>query len=71
MIGPRRIKEEVIRVKTGKSSTDWYKILDKFNSPPKGHTAMARYLREKHNVSPWWAQIVTNRYEWERGLRTK
>ncbi|HUG16578.1 MAG TPA: YdeI/OmpD-associated family protein, partial [Thermomicrobiales bacterium] len=37
----------------------------------KGHTAMARYLTDEHGVSAWWAQTVTNRYEWERGLRVE
>ena len=32
---------------------------------------MAKYLREVYKASPWWAQIITNRYEWERGFRDK
>ncbi|MCH7760228.1 hypothetical protein IIA15_02345 [candidate division TA06 bacterium] len=35
----------------------------------KGHTLTARYLGEKYGLSGWWAQAVTIRYEWERGLR--
>jgi len=37
----------------------------------KGHTQAAKYLRDKHGLSDWWAQAVTIRYEWERGLRRK
>ncbi len=69
MAKARDIKEETIKEKTGKSSSGWNQILDKFNTPPKGHTLIAKYLREVHKVSPWWAQSLTNRYEWKQGLR--
>lgn len=29
---------------------------------------MAKYLREEHSVSPWWAQDVTLLYEYAGGL---
>ena len=63
----RMLSEKTIKVKTGKFSQEWNKILDYFNNPD--HTLMVEHLREKYKVNPWWAQIITNRYEWERGLR--
>ncbi len=69
--GPRGISEAAVRAKTGKGWEEWYAILDAWKSPGKGHTAIARYLREHQAVSPWWAQAVTVRYEWERGLRAE
>jgi hypothetical protein len=54
---------------TGKRSADWYRILDGWGGATKGHTAMAKYLRDEQGVDPWWAQTVTVRYEYERGLR--
>lgn len=68
-MGPRGFSEEAVRTKTGKSSLEWYAILDTWCATKKGHTASAKYLRDLHGVSPWWAQAVTNRYEWERGVR--
>lgn len=62
----RNISDRTVQSKTGKYSSDWYKIIDTFGS--KNHTEIARFLRTQHNVNPWWAQIITNRYEWERGL---
>jgi hypothetical protein len=69
--GPRGIGEETVRAKTGKSSDDWYAILDAFGAPAQGHTRSAKHLRDQHGVDPWWAQTLTVRYEWERGLRTE
>jgi len=47
------------REKTGKSSQEWYATLDAWGAGGKGHTATAKYLRDEHGVSPWWAQVVT------------
>ncbi|PIT89199.1 MAG: hypothetical protein COU27_01715 [Candidatus Levybacteria bacterium CG10_big_fil_rev_8_21_14_0_10_36_7] len=69
MARPRDISEITISNKTGKSSFEWNLIIDKFNKPPKGHTEIAKHLREAYKVNPWWAQALTNRYEWERKLR--
>jgi len=65
----RAMSEEKILEKTGKPSSDWNKIIDKFGS--KNHTEIAKSLREKYKVGPWWAQVLTNRWEWGKGLRTK
>lgn len=54
--GPRGFKEETIVAKTGKSSAEWYALLDASETAPQGHTAMARYLRAEQGVDPWWAQ---------------
>ena len=43
--------------------------MDKYDLKKKGHTLAAKHLREKHGLSDWWAQAVTIRYEWEKGLR--
>ncbi len=67
--GPRGVSEEKVRQKTGRGSQDWYALLDAWSAHEKGHTAIARHLREEHDVDPWWAQSITVRYEYERGLR--
>ena len=67
--GVRRISEEAVREKTGRPWEEWFSILDGWGAKEKGHTATARYLRDEHAVSPWWAQAVTVRYEYERGLK--
>lgn len=69
--GFRGINDEVVKARTGKSSEQWYSILDRWGMKEKGHKAAARYLMEQYGVSPWWAQCITIRYEWERGFRTE
>jgi len=67
----QKIGDDAVRAKTNKVWRDWFRILDKFGLKEKGHTPAAKFLRDKHGLSDWWAQAVTIRYEWERGLRGK
>lgn len=71
MAGPRAISEKAVKASTDKSSTEWYAILDEWDAKNKGHTLTAKYLEQHFGLSGWWAQSLTVRYEWERGLRTK
>ena len=68
-VGFRRISDEAVKAKTGKVWGEWFTILDTWGAKKKGHTQRAKHLREHYGLSPWWAQAVTIRYEWERGLR--
>lgn len=68
--GTRRISDEAVRAKTGKDWEEWFRVLDAWGASESGHTASAKYLRDEHGVSAWWAQAVTIRYEYERGLRS-
>jgi hypothetical protein len=67
----QKISDDAVQAKTDKVWKDWFSILDKFGLKEKGHTQAAKFLRDKHGLSDWWAQAVTIRYEWERGLRRK
>ena len=67
--GPRGYSDAAILAKTGKCSAEWYAILDAWDGPAQGHTKMARHLASAYGLPGWWAQMVTVRYEWERGLR--
>ena len=67
--GFRKISDEAVRARTGKGWEEWVQILDDWDAKEKGHTKSAKHLLEHYGVSPWWAQAVTIRYEWERGLR--
>jgi hypothetical protein len=65
----RRISEDSVRRRTGRGWADWLAILDDWGAADQGHTASARHLHDAYGISPWWAQAVTVRYEYERGLR--
>ncbi len=65
----QKISDDAVLCKTGFVWLEWFTILDRFGLVEKGHTQAAKYLRDHHGLNPWWAQAVTIRYEWERGLR--
>ena len=67
--GYKDIKDDKILGKTKKTFQEWSKILDKFNVKVNGHTASAKYLKENYNLSPWWSQVITIKYEYEGDLR--
>jgi uncharacterized protein DUF4287 len=54
---------------TGRSWDAWFGLLDEWGAAGRGHTAMARWLREEHGVASWWSQSITVAYEQARGLR--
>jgi len=68
--GEKTISDEAVKAKTGRVWREWYGILDRWGAKTKDHATIARYLKVKYKLSPWWSQTVTVRYELERGLRT-
>lgn len=69
MPATKRISEEAAVKRTGKGWTHWFSVLDRWRAFEKGHTTIAKHLREKHGVSGWWSQEITVTYERERGMR--
>ncbi len=69
MKGFRGISDDRVRERTGKTSAEWYRILDEWGAREKGHTLAAKQLLQEYGLSPWWAQAVTIRWEYARGLR--
>jgi uncharacterized protein YndB with AHSA1/START domain len=61
--------DAAVRSKTGKSWQEWFDILDRAGAQEKDHKGIVSYLKENHDISPWWQQHVTVAYEQERGLR--
>ncbi|MBC9716152.1 hypothetical protein H9Y04_26800 [Streptomyces sp. TRM66268-LWL] len=59
----------VLSEATGKDWVGWFAVLDKWGAGRRGHTEIARHLREEHGVNGWHAQSITVGYEQERGLR--
>jgi uncharacterized protein YndB with AHSA1/START domain len=71
MAAESKISDEAVETRTGKSWAQWFRILDRWGAAKKGHKATARWLHDTHEVSTWWAQMITVRHEQERGLREK
>ncbi len=65
----REISEDKVKAATGKSSKQWYSLLERWGLEEKGRTQAVKMLREKYGLSSWWAQTMVIRYEFEKGLR--
>lgn len=66
--GPR-MSDEAVKAKTGKEWKEWFAILDKAGARKMTHQQIVHVLNSKHDVGPWWQQMVTVTYEQQRGLR--
>ncbi|MFI6942847.1 hypothetical protein ACIBI4_26565 [Streptomyces sp. NPDC050418] len=64
-----KLSAAVLTESTGKDWVGWFAVLDKWGAQERGHTEIARHLREDHGVNGWHAQSITVGYEQERGLR--
>jgi hypothetical protein len=56
--------DEVVRANTGRGWQEWRALIDAWPGHEDGHTAVAAWLQEEHDVAGWWAQTVT--VGWER-----
>jgi len=66
--GPR-MSDEAILAKTGKNWKQWFAIIDKAGGKKMTHQEIVKLLTSKHNVGPWWCQMVTATYEQQTGQR--
>lgn len=67
-----RISDSALKEKTGKTTAQWFKLLDGINATQKTHTEIAAYLCQKFGEDKaWYFQMITNGYEVARGLRQK
>lgn len=67
--GPSKISDETLTKKTGKSSAEWYAILDSWEAPEKKYYTMTKYLENELKLNHWWANVIVIRYEYEKGIR--
>src|SRR6185369_9174236 len=64
-----RMSDEAVATKTGKNWKQWFAIIDKAGGKKMTHQEIVKLLNSKHNVGPWWGQMVTVTYEQQTGLR--
>ena len=64
-----RMSDEVVAAKTGKNWKQWFAIIDKAGGKKMTHQEIVKLLNSKHNVGPWWCQMVTVTYEQQTGRR--
>ncbi len=68
---PRRMSDEAVRAKTGRTWLEWFTILDAAGAQQMTHQQIVAYLHTEQGVDPWWQQMVTVTYEQARSLRAK
>ena len=64
-----RMSDEAVESKTGKTWSRWFKHLDAAGGKKMTHQEIVAHLHDKHDVRPWWQQMVAVTYEQARGLR--
>ena len=57
--------DKVFLERTGKSVSEWNKILEDWGGLKKGHVKMATHLEQKYDLTPEWASAVSVRYQKE------
>jgi uncharacterized protein YndB with AHSA1/START domain len=61
--------DDAVHSATGKDWQAWFEILDLAGARELDHKGIVAYLKDHHDMSPWWQQQVTVSYEQARGLR--
>lgn len=56
--------DAVIRENTGRGWDEWCGLIDAWPGHEQGHSAVAAWLVDEHDVPGWWAQNIT--VSWER-----
>jgi hypothetical protein len=67
----KRMSDEAVKERTGKTWPQWFKILDQAGAKKMRHQDISAYLNKEHKVGPWWCQMIAVPYEHARGLREK
>ena len=57
--------------KTGKTWDQWFRVLDRAGASRMDHKGIVKLLGARHDIGPWWRQMVTVEYERARGLRVR
>ena len=65
------MSDAVVKAKTGRDWSAWFKLLDAADGRRLEHRAIAQLLAREHGVKSWWSQMVTVEYERARGLRAR
>ena len=56
------VPDEQVIEKTGKSSTEWIKILNSFKARDKKSNDVVAYLQKDFNVPRYWARTLCTMY---------
>lgn len=63
------VSSEAAKRSTGLNWDEWLSVLDDAGAKNWAHKEIVAYLKENHDLSPWWQQMVTVSYEKAKGRR--
>jgi hypothetical protein len=61
------VSESSCKSATGKTLSEWFKVLDEHGGVALGRRSLSNWLVEESKVEPWWSSTVVNEYEIARG----
>lgn len=59
----KSVDDTTIKADTGKTLSEWFKVLDAFGGPAKGRREIGSYLQDTHKVDLWWSTTLNFEYE--------
>jgi hypothetical protein len=68
-VRPVKFKDDRYLNGTGRTWSAWSRALKRLGAEKKSHKDLAALLEKKYDLSPWWAQSITVRFEQEIGRR--
>lgn len=64
-----RLSDDAVKAATGRDWAAWRRILDRMGAADLPHKEIVSRLGQKHDVRPWWRQMITVEYERAIGRR--
>ncbi len=71
-LAKERIGDAALAARTGKTWSEWFKMLDAAGTKGMSHREIVELLRKRYGEKlGWWWQMITVGYEQARGKRQK
>lgn len=67
----KQVDDATAKADTGKTLSEWFKLLDAFGGPPKGRREIVGHLYDTNKVDLWWATTINIEYEAQHKLAEK
>jgi uncharacterized protein YndB with AHSA1/START domain len=68
----RTIDDATCKADTGKTMSEWFKLMDAHGGLAKGRRELGNgLLQGEHKVDPWWATTLNSEYEAKHGAKEK
>ncbi|OGT58415.1 MAG: hypothetical protein A3E01_19500 [Gammaproteobacteria bacterium RIFCSPHIGHO2_12_FULL_63_22] len=59
----KKVDDATAKADTGKTLSEWFKVLDSFGGPAKGRREIGSHLNDTYKLDPWWSTTLNIEYE--------